>query len=210
MTELHARLCGVVVAAFVAACGGNASHAIGDVMGSSPSDDNGGAGGSPADLSETSGATVVAGMQNANLTPAGFPRCGQLDPTRADDCPNIELIALMDARVSSSVDRGLETGEGGPVDVWVRNGDTVDRNDVCVGVTVDNPGVGISPYQNANPTPVGLMAPGGIFIVTAGYFRIDQVQPGTTVRFTTWTTYQGTNCIGPTATVDALVKAYPR
>jgi hypothetical protein len=199
----------MAVAALVAACGGNTTRVVGDRMGSSSTGANGGAGGSATDLGGTGGTTVVAGTPNANLTPTGFPRCGELDPTRADDCAKIELITLMDPRVSSSVDGGLETHEGGPVDVWVKNGDTIEHNDVCVGVTVDNPGVTLSPYQNASPTRVGIMAPGGIFIVTAGYFAVDQVDPGTTVRFTTWTTYQGTNCIGPIATIDALVKAYP-
>jgi len=95
------------------------------------------------------------------------------------------------------------------VSVWVENGDTVDHDNVCVGVAVDTPGVTVAPDEGTNPTGVGHLYAGNVPTVTPAYFHVGAVKPGTMVRFTTWTTYEGTNCAGPTATVDALIRSYP-
>ncbi|MES1186956.1 MAG: hypothetical protein ABUL60_24290 [Myxococcales bacterium] len=143
-----------------------------------------------------------------DLTPAGFPRCGSLDPSRADDCAGIDLIRPKDPHASSNVDGSIQIGESAPVSVWVENGDSIAHDNVCVGIAVDSPGVTLAPDEETNPVAIGHLYAGAIPIVTPAYFRVGSVKAGTVVRFTAWTTYEGTNCAGPTATVDALVKSF--
>ena len=115
----------------------------------------------------------------------------------------------MDPRASSNVDGSIRIGESGPVSVWVKNGDSIAHDNVCVGVAVDTPGVTVEPDEGTNPIVLGHLYAGDIPTLTPGYFHVGKVTPGTMVRFTTWTTYEGTNCVGPTATVDALVRSFP-
>jgi hypothetical protein len=141
-----------------------------------------------------------------NLTPSGYPRCGVLDPERADDCAGIDKILVLSPRVSAMVDGSIYTFQSGSAEVWVRNADEQDHRDICVGVLADAPGI-----QFTYPSPVGVgIVPAGVTaIVVPGDFTVADVEPGTTVRFTFWSTYYGTNCVGGTVSIDALVESYP-
>lgn len=153
------------------------------------------------------GSGGVDAMPDPNLTPGGFPRCGALDPARANDCTGIELITPMDPDVSSSVDGSIQVGESRSVSVWIKNGDAIDHDDVCVGVSVETPGITLSD-EAPNPSKVGGMYAGGIFTVSPAYFSVGKIESGNIAHFTIWTTYQGTNCLGPTTTAEALVRPY--
>ena len=145
-----------------------------------------------------------------NLMPSGFPRCGSLEQERADECEGIDKIALLDPDVSAMTDGSIQVGELGSVSVWVRNNDSVLHFDVCVGVRVDTPGIRVlTDDGETNPTVVSQISAGETPIVSPAYFEVRNVAPGTVVRFTTWSSFRGTNCIGPTASVDALVRASP-
>jgi len=146
----------------------------------------------------------------ADRTPAGFPRCGALDPERADDCSGIDTIALLDPRISSNVDGSIDVGELAPVDVYAENqGDTIVGR-VCVGVVVDQKGINLwTDPGRTNPTVIGTLPAGGGGYVSPAGFSVEHAMPGTIARFTFWSTFEGTNCSGPTTTAEVPVKAYP-
>jgi hypothetical protein len=167
-------------------------------------------GSTPAGIGGGGGPITTGGAGGTGTTPAGYPRCGVLDPERADDCEGIEKILPFDPDVSLSTDGSIQIGESAPVSVWVRNGDDIDHDNACVGVVVDTPGINLeAEFDDTNPTRIGSMAPGFTPIITPAYFYVRSAEPGTVARFTTWTTFEGTDCVGPTATVEALVKEYP-
>lgn len=195
-------------------CGGNTARQVEreSTLAGASSGGGGTGGSSPLAGLGDAGLTASGGVDTGldlNLTPSGFPRCGPFDPDRADDCEGIESITPRSPDVSSTVGGTIQVGESGPFHVWVENGDAVDHDDVCVGVAVDTPGIALTAEDGTNPRKLGQMYPGGIFIITPAFFAVRNVEPGTIARFTTWTTYEGTNCLGPTATVDALVKPSP-
>lgn len=156
------------------------------------------------------GDAADAAVTDPNLTPSGYPRCGPLEPDRANDCDGIDKITLLDRSVSGMTDGSIAVGELGPVQVWVRNNDDVLHFDVCVGVRVDTPGILLlTDDGNTNPAFVGQINAGNTPIVTVVDFSVQDVKPGTVTRFTLWPTFRGTNCVGPTASVTALVTSYP-
>ena len=170
-------------------------------------------GGAAIGLGGSAGTLTVAGtggVTSVDLTPGGLPRCGTLDPDRADACDNLELIVPLGPDVSSLVDGSIQVGELSRVFSWVANHDSMAHDDVCLGVAVNVPGITLYNDPNeTNPLLLKNLYPGATVIVTPAGKIVGDVAPGTIATFTFWTTYLGTNCIGPTVSVDTEVKAYP-
>lgn len=206
----------VGVVALALGCGGRAAGWLPHgAAGATASGGGDGRGGTPS-ASGVAGGTRAGGSGDveaeidANLTPSGFARCGAIDLDRADDCEGIELITPLDPDASSSTDGSISVGESSSFHVWVKNGDDIDHDKACVGVIVDTPGITLTPGDGeTNPSVLGQMYPGGVFIITPAFFAVRKVEPGTIARFTTWTTFEGTNCLGPIATVDVPVLGSP-
>jgi hypothetical protein len=77
-------------------------------------------------------------------------------------------------------------------------------------VTVNVPGIELySDPGETNPIAAGHLYPGAVPIISPAGKIVGDVAPGTIATFTFWTTYQGTNCMGPTVSVDAEVKSFP-
>jgi hypothetical protein len=221
----------VFSALLMCACGGRAEYheqRHRPVQDAAPGTDSGGANSAPdagnaddRDAGRDAGPDAEAALDGAtrdgdasgtdpNHTPSGFPRCGRLEPERANECEGIDKIALLDPDVSAMVDGSIQVGELGSVSVWVRNSDAVLHFDVCVGVRVDTPGIDVFTEDGeTNPTVIGQINAGGTPIVSPAYFQVGRVAAGTVARFTLWSSFRGTNCIGPTASVTAPVRASP-
>ena len=161
-----------------------------------------------SDEAGAGGAGGAAEVEEANLTPAGFPRCGELYPARADDCEGLEFLSATDLRVSSNVDGSIEVGLFSGVDVWFENNGELEYDNVCVGAMVDTPGIELSGYEDNGRVPflIDHVNPGAGFYLTVASLSVGSRAAGRTARFTVWTTFEGSNCLGPTATVDALVR----
>jgi hypothetical protein len=198
------------------ACGGRAVDVRGSAdSGDAPPAQTGGSGGSGGTtalgqdaMAQDSG---VGGMDggNGHIVPGGVVRCGAHDENRGDDCTGIDKIALLDPMVSALTDGSIVIGEFSSFHVWVRNNDDREHHDVCVGVIVETPGIELSEdTYTTNPTWAGLFYPGNTVILSPAYFAVLDVEPGTVARFTAWSGFEGTNCRGPTASVDALVKQW--
>ena len=179
----------------------------------------GGMGNAPATATSTGTATVdpldggAAGQAGApSVTRSGLPVCGELDPDRADDCENLELIYPRSPGVSSLTSGAIQVTEFGPVDVWIHNDDDVYHDDVCVGVTVDTSAVVILDHDDSSvpyqPLQVAGLTPGIIATITPADAYV--VGPaGGTATFTFWTTYVGTRCEGPSVSITAPIIPYP-
>jgi len=210
----------VTVLAMAVACGGRATTADdetasgGHDAGSGPARmpaGTGGRAGNPTDPGGTSGAGgSVSTEPPLDLTPAGFPRCGTLEPARSNDCKGIDKIVLTGPRVSSMVDGSIQVGELSSVSVWVRNQDDRQHDDVCVGVVVDVPAIRLTTDRDAtNPVRVGrLPSVEGAFIIDVANKQVGNVAAGTVATFTFWSTYVGTNCTGRTVSVSAPVQQW--
>jgi hypothetical protein len=208
--------------AMAVACGGKTSAAQqidetasgGHDAGVGPGRMPAGAGGGAGSRTHEGGTRGEGGsaslVPSVDLTPAGFPRCGALEPARANDCKGIDKIALTGPDVSSIVDGSIQVGELMDASVWVRNQDDLEHDDVCVGVVVDVPE--IRPFTEpaaANPVRVGrLPAVDAAFIIDVARLLVGEVTPGTVATFTFWSTYVGTNCAGPTVSVRAPVRPW--
>jgi hypothetical protein len=96
-------------------CGGKVEHAS--------RDETPAGGGSPSGADDASGTMGGAGgsMDPAELTPGGFPRCGTLDPDRADACDDLDLIVPSGPSVSLFTDGSIEPGWTSSVSVYVEN-----------------------------------------------------------------------------------------
>jgi hypothetical protein len=171
---------------------------------------SGGAAMGPGGSAGTLTGAGTGGGSSVDLTRLRLPRCGPLDPDRADACNNLELIVPLGPDVSSFVDGSIQVGELSRVFSWVANNDSVAHDDVCLGVAVNVPGITLyNDPGETNPLLLKNLYPGATPIVTPAGKIVGDVAPGTIATFTFWTTYFGTSCIGPTVAVDAEVKAYP-
>lgn len=164
----------------------------------------GGGGGTGGMREESAGR---AGGGEDTLLPGGFPRCGKRDAARAADCDGIDRIRPLDPSVSAMVDGSIQIGEFGGVSVWVENGTGRFVEDVCVGFVVDQPEIELTPdgFDQTHPRHTSLFAE-DTSIVGPANLRVGGVEPGTIAHFTAYVTFDGTDCVGPTASVDALVR----
>jgi hypothetical protein len=166
------------------------------------------AGSSGGDSAPAGSGGIVGGAAAENLTPDGFPRCGELDLARANGCEGLDLLVPSNPNVSGNADGSINVGLIVPLFVELSNADTIAHADVCVGVSVNVTAISLyTDGQSDELQPIGGMVLAGETItVTPATMQVGKVSPGTVATFTFWSTYVGTNCHGPTATVDALVR----
>jgi hypothetical protein len=76
--------------------------------------------------------------------------------------------------------------------VWLHNNDTIDHDDLCVGLVADNSLVTI---PLPNPRQAESMFPGRRLLVAFDDIAIsDEIAAGTTVRFVAWASLLRSNC----------------
>jgi hypothetical protein len=175
--------------------------------------------GNPREAGGTSGTSAsdganagAAGSPYADWEedPNDFPPCGELDPARTD-CSALANISLDQAWLSTLRQGHLGYGQLGTLTVVITNGDAVVRDDVCVGLTVDQPNFGFGDpgsHDFADPMPIGAIGAGERALVTP--FVVESLVParaGTTATFPTWLGLVGTRCVAQR--FDVLVDLEP-